>query len=150
MHKMTRVKDVLAVIIVSLLLIITITGILSLDFSYAYDFVNQYGQTVSIYGYGIYAFDSYFSAPIFIGTDICILFIVVPMFIYTYINYRREKDSASELKLLSVYAVIFYYAASISFGVTYNRLFLAYVAFVLIFLLWNDDAYEEAFFEPGN
>ena len=125
---MTKGRDILAVIIVVLLLIITITGILSLNFSYAYDFVNQYGQTVSIYGYGIYAFDSYFSAPIFIGTDICILFVVVPMFIYTYINYRKRNDSASELKLLSVYTVIFYYAASISFGVTYNRLFLAYVA----------------------
>ena len=125
---MTKRKDFLAVIIVLLLLVTTITGILSLDFSYAYDFVNQYGQTVSIYGYGIYAFDSYFAAPISIGTDICILFVVVPMFIYTYVNYRRGNDSTSELKLLSVYAVIFYYATSLSFGVTYNRLFLVYVA----------------------
>lgn len=125
---MTKGRDILAVIIMLLLLIITITGILSLDFSYAHDFINQYGQTVSIYGYGIYAFDSYFSAPIFIGTDICILFFVVPMFIYIYINYRRGNSFTSELKLISVYAVVFYYAASISFGITYNRLFLSYVA----------------------
>lgn len=125
---MTRRKDPLAVMTILLLMVTTIPGILSLDFSHSYDFINQYGQKVSIYGYGIYAFDSYFKAPIAIGTDICVLFVLVPLFIYTYIHYRRRDDPISELKLISVYAVALYYAASISFGVTYNQLFLAYVA----------------------
>ena len=35
--------------------ITTICGILSMNFEYAHDFVNQYGHTVKIFGYGIYA-----------------------------------------------------------------------------------------------
>lgn len=125
---MTKRRDIIAVIIILLMCVTTITGILSLDFSHAYDFENQYGQSISIYGYGIYAFDSYFKAPIFIGTDMCILFVLVPMFLYTYGKYRNGEDSVSELKLISVYAVILYYAVSLVFGVTYNRLFMVYVA----------------------
>jgi len=83
---------------------------------------------VKIYGYGLYAFDTYFQAPISIGTNICILLVVIPLFIWTYLNYIKKEDAISELKLTSVYAVALYYAASISFGLTYNRLFLVYVA----------------------
>lgn len=124
---MTRRKDLLAVITLLLLCVTAIPGILSIDFSHAYSFINQYGQSVSIYGYGIYAFDSYFKAPISIGTDFCILFILVPMFLCTYIKYRKSNNSLAELNLISVYSVALYYAASIAFGVTYNRLFIAYI-----------------------
>ncbi|EPR13494.1 hypothetical protein [Ruminiclostridium papyrosolvens] len=124
---MTKRKDLLAVVTLLLLCVTAIPGIMSIDFSHAISFLNQYGQSVSIYGYGIYAFDSYFKAPISIGTDFCILFVLVPMFLYTYIQYRKSNDSLAELKMISVYSVALYYAASIVFGVTYNRLFIAYV-----------------------
>ena len=124
---MKKRKDYIAIITIILLCVTTISGILSLNFSHAYDVVNQYGQTVSLYGYGIYAFDTYFKAPISIGTDFCILFVLVPMFLSTYMKYRTKNDAVSELKLISVYAVAFYYAASMAFGVTYNRLFLVYM-----------------------
>ena len=90
---MTKRKDFLAVVTLLLLCVTAIPGIMSIDFSHAYSFLNQYGQSVSIYGYGIYAFDSYFKAPISIGTDFCILFVLVPMFLYTYIQYRKSSDS---------------------------------------------------------
>ncbi len=125
---MTRRNDYLVIIIIVLLFITSITGILSLNFNSAYEFINQYGHKVEIYGYGIYAFDSYFQAPISIGTDLCILLVVIPMFLVTYLKYIKKGDVISELKLISVYAVAFYYAASIAFGITYNRLFLVYVA----------------------
>lgn len=125
---MRNKKGYLAVVTMVLILITSITGILSLNFNYGHDFINQYGHTVKIYGYGIYAFDSYFQAPISIGTDICILLMVVPMFLFTYINYVKKKDMISELKLISIYAVACYYGGSIAFGITYNQLFLVYVA----------------------
>jgi hypothetical protein len=56
------------------------------------------------------------------------LVILVPMFLYAYINYVKRNDKVSELKLISVYAVAFYYAASLAFGLTYNQLFLVYIA----------------------
>lgn len=124
---MKQRKDYLAVITIILLCITTISGIFSLDFSHSHNFINQYGQKVTLYGYGIYAFDTYFKAPISIGTDVCILFVLVPLFVLDYIKYRVKNDVVSELKLITVYAVSFYYAASMAFGVTYNRLFLIYL-----------------------
>ena len=121
-------QDWLAVATIILMIITSIAGILSINFSTSYNFINQYGHTVEMYGYGIYDFDTYFQAPISIGTDICILFVVVPLFIYTYVGFWKKRDKVSQLKLISIFAVAFYYAASISFGLTYNRLFLAYVA----------------------
>lgn len=119
--------DFFAIISMVCMCITTICGILSLNFSYAHDFVNQYGHTVKIFGYGIYANDSYFKAPISIGTDFCILFVLVPLFLHTYLQYRKKGNTVSEIKMISVYAVTFYYAASIAFGVTYNQIFLVYV-----------------------
>ncbi|MBP3889040.1 MAG: hypothetical protein J6F30_15570 [Cellulosilyticum sp.] len=124
---MIKRKDYLAILTIVFMMITSITGILSLDFTYSYEFINQYGHSVQMYGYGIYAFDTYFQAPISIGTDICILFVLVPVFIYSYVNYARKNDKVSELKLISVYAVALYYGASIAFGLTYNQLFLIYL-----------------------
>jgi hypothetical protein len=98
-----------------------------MDFTKGYDITNQYGTVVKIFGNGIYAHDSYFKAPILIGTDICVLLVVVPLFIYTYISNSRNNTIISRVKLTSMYAVTLYYAASISFGVTYNRLHLVYI-----------------------
>lgn len=125
---MIKRKDYLAIITMVLMVITSVAGILSIDFTKAHDFVNQYGHTVEIYGYGIYANDTYFQAPISIGTDFCTLFIGVPMFLYAYIKFVKNEGEIARLKLISIYAVAFYYAASLAFGLTYNRLFLVYVA----------------------
>lgn len=125
---MTKRRDYLAIITIILLIVTSVAGIFAINFKESYDFINQYGHTVQMYGYGIYAYDTYFQAPISIGTDICILFVVVPMFIYTYLNYVKNGDMISKLNLISIYAGAFYYAASLAFGLTYNRLFLIYVA----------------------
>lgn len=124
---MKKKTDIMAIVTILCMCVTTISGILSMNFDYAHDFVNQYGHTVKIFGYGIYANDSYFKAPISIGSDFCILFVLVPLFLYTYLQYRKKGDVISELKLISVYAVAFYYGASIAFGVTYNQIFLVYV-----------------------
>lgn len=121
-------KDYLAVATMILLAVCTIAGILSLNFEHFYDVVNQYGQTVEMYSYGSYAHDTYFQAPISIGSDICILLVLVPMFAYSYYRYRKGGSTIARLQLISVYGVAVYYAASIVLGLTYNRLFLVYVA----------------------
>ncbi len=125
---MTKRRDYLTLITIALMIMTSMSGILSIDFTRSYEIVNQYGHVVEMYGYGIYAFDTYFQAPISIGTDICILFVGIPMFIYAYIKERKKGDTVAKLRLISIYACTFYYAASISFGLTYNRLFLVYVA----------------------
>ena len=125
---MTKRKDYLAVLTMMLMIITSLVGILSFNFNHAYEFINQYGDPVTIYGYGIYSFDTCLQAATSIGTDLTILFILVPMFLYTYLLYRKSNDSITELKLISLYTVALYYAASIAFGLTYNQLFLIYLA----------------------
>lgn len=124
---MKHKKDYLAIITILCLCITSLCGIFSMNFQHGYDVVNQYGHTVKIFGYGIYAHDSYFKAPISIGTDFCIFFCVVPLFIYAYMKYRKYDTRLSELNLISLYAVSLYYGASIAFGVTYNQIFLIYI-----------------------
>lgn len=120
-------EKVLAIITMVCLCVSSLCGVLSANFYHAYNFVNQYGHDVEIYGYGIYGSDSFFKATIFIGTDFGIFFGLLPLFIYTFVKYLKKRDTVSEVKLVSVYAVSLYYGASLAFGVTYNQLFLVYI-----------------------
>lgn len=129
----TKRRDLFAIIVMILLCATSIMGILSFDHTHAYDVVNQYGHTVSLYGYGIYAHDTFFKATISTGTDVCILFVLVPLFLYTYWRYTQQKAGSrqgqvAELQLISVYAVALYYGASMAFGVVYNSFVLVYMA----------------------
>lgn len=65
------------IIIILLLLVNTICGVASFDTTNSYEIVNQYGDTVRMWGSGIYSHDSYFMAPIFIGSDFTILLFIV-------------------------------------------------------------------------
>ena len=124
---MEKKIDWVSILIILLLCITSICGILSLDCTKAHEVVNQYGDTVKLFGSGIYAGDSYFKAPVFIGTDFCILLVVVPLLIMTLIKASKDNSNVNKVKLMSVYAVVLYYAASIAFGVKYNRLHLIYI-----------------------
>ncbi|GCF94186.1 hypothetical protein NRIC_20770 [Enterococcus florum] len=54
--------------------ICSVAGLFAFNTDYAFHFVNQYGETIKMWGYGLYKHDSYFKAPIFIGTDCMMLF----------------------------------------------------------------------------
>ena len=70
---MTKRRDYLTLTTIVLLVVTSMAGILSIDFTKSYEIVNQYGHIVEMYWYGLYAYDTYFQAPISIGTDICVL-----------------------------------------------------------------------------
>ena len=105
-----------------------------MDFSNAYSYINQYGDEVKLFGSGIYKADSYFKAPIFIGTDLCVLFFGVPLFLISLIKDLRASTATTQLRLVSIEAVCLYYAVSLCLGVKYNRIFVLYVIlFSLLF-----------------
>jgi hypothetical protein len=66
--------------------------------------------------------------PIFRGTDFTILFVGIPMLIVSLIIDVKKNSKRTKLFLTSMIAIFLYYAASISFGVTYNVLHLLYIA----------------------
>jgi len=115
-------------IIIILGIITSAVGLLYTTGGEPFDFVNQYGDTVKIYGDGLYAADSYFRAPIFRGTDFTILCIAIPILIIALFLDVKKKTLKSRLLLMSVIALFTYYSASIAFGVSYNVLHLVYIA----------------------
>lgn len=121
LHLVTLLIIVLSIITSSIGLLYTTGG-------KAYAFVNQYGDTVKIYGDGLYAHDSYFMAPIFRGTDFTILFIAIPILISALILDIKRKGLKNRIFLMSVISLFTYNSASVAFGVTYNILDLIYIA----------------------
>ncbi|MCR4954466.1 MAG: hypothetical protein K6A43_10375 [Treponema sp.] len=122
------------IIIILLLIIVALCGILSLDFSNAWSYINQYGDEVKLFGSGIYKDDSYFKAPIFIGSDLCVLFFLVPLFVISLIKDLRASTDKTQLRLVSIEAISLYYVVSLCIGVKYNRIFVLYVIlFSLLF-----------------
>lgn len=144
---------ILSITAVILLVIITLCGVLSWDISKSFLTVNQYGETIKMWGSGIYARDSYFKAPIFIGSDMTVLLVSVPLTVIFLINDLRKHTKTSRLLLISILAWVLYYAVSLCFGVTYNVLFLAYTAlFMCSFFAFITGVYgvsKERFDVPG-
>ncbi len=86
MHKINKGITLLNTFVIISSLIVTICGICSFHNEHSYEIMNQYGQCIRIWGAGIYAHDSYFKAPIFIGSDFTVLVVVIPLLI---ISFRR-------------------------------------------------------------
>lgn len=126
--KKIQLSDALVIMIVLLLAISSIVGVCSFDTTKSYMALNQYGERIQMWGKGIYSHDSYFKAPIFIGTDVFILVLVIPMTIVALIKEIKSRTMKSKLLLMSINGISLYYAASIAFGVTYNGLLLIYIA----------------------
>lgn len=114
--------------IILLVLIVTVSGICSFNQTHAYEFVNQYGDNIKMWGAGIYAHDSYFKAPIFIGSDFTILIWMVPLAITTLIKVKKKPNIEYDIRGFGVLSLLFYYSASLAFGVSYNYLHLVYIA----------------------
>lgn len=93
-----------------------------------HDFVNQYGDTVKIYGYGLYSNDSYFKAPISRGTDFTVLFFAVPALVVALLLDIKKRSIKTKMFQMSVISIFAYYSASMALGVTYNILHLVYIA----------------------
>jgi len=124
----SKVFHVLVVLIIFLAMITSGLGLFYKTDGQPFNFVNQYGDTVKIYGNGIYKNDSYFMAPIFKGTDFTILFLAIPLLIIALIMDIKNSTVKTKLLLTSVIALFAYYSTSISFGVVYNVLHLIYTA----------------------
>lgn len=102
---------------------------------------NLFGQEIKIFGQGLYAHESFFKAPINLGTDAVSLFLAIPLFLASFLLGR--KNNYFKIIHLGISSYILYYAGSLAFGVAYNSLILVYISFFsfsvfyFIFLLKN-------------
>jgi hypothetical protein len=91
-------------------------------------FTTVHGESVRISGEGLYRFDTAFKAPILRGTDAVTLFLAIPLLIAAVFYFRRGSIRGG-LMLAGMLSYFLYNAASLAFGVAYNRLFLLYIAY---------------------
>lgn len=84
------------------------------------------GQTVAVYGTGLYRADSWLIGVGNRGTDAVTLFLEIPVLLVTLAAYRRESVGGTVV-LVGVLGWLLYYYASMSLYTAYNRLFGLYV-----------------------
>jgi len=123
-----KISKTLASIVAFLAIIVSSVGVFWNNGGEAFYVTSIYGDQVQMYGKGIYAYDTYFKAPIQIGTDIVTLFIAVPILIIA-IWLNKKELLRYKLLLLGVLSYFLYSSASLAFGVAYNRLFLVYLLY---------------------
>lgn len=92
-----------------------------------FPFTTLRGQTVQMYGQGLYYYDSYFKAPILRGTDAVALFVSLPLLALAFRHYRRGSWRGG-LMLVGALSFFLYYGASLAFSAAFNRLFPVYIA----------------------
>ena len=116
------------VLLIGLLVVITAgAGLFWRTDGSPYHFVTLYGETVEIYGQGVYKHDNIFSAGAIQGADAVALFVGLPLLAIASRLYKRGSLRGGFL-LTSVLAYYFYYAASLGLIVSYNNLYLVYLA----------------------
>lgn len=90
-------------------------------------FTNVYGQTVELYGRGLYRHDSLLAGAGFRGVDAVTLSLVIPLLLAAFLRARRGSQNA-QLVLLAALFYFLYNGASMTFSAMFNPLFLVYAA----------------------
>jgi hypothetical protein len=112
--------------IVGLALIASIVGLFSVGQAETFEFRTVRGETVELYGGGIYRYDSVFQAGANQGTDLLTLLVPVPLLVLTLLATRRGSLRARLLRL-GTFVYFLYLYASLALHTAYNGLFLVYV-----------------------
>lgn len=93
----------------------------------AFPFTTVYGDTVEIYGQGVYRHDSSFVAALFKGTDAVTLFAGIPLLLRGYWLYRRGSLRGG-IFLIGMLLYFLYLGVTYTFSAIFNSLFLVYTA----------------------
>ena len=86
---------------------------------------NIYGESVELFGDGIYKFNSIIKATGNKGTDIVMIFVAS---VFGLLTFNSKKSNRYKFWQAGLLAGLLYYSACLAFGVTFNSLFPVYVA----------------------
>jgi hypothetical protein len=92
-----------------------------------FSFTTLRGETVQMYGQGLYRYNSLFTGAGFKGQDVVTLVLGIPLLALSILLYRRNSLSGG-LLLMGMLGYFFYVYASMALGAAYNQLFLIYIA----------------------
>jgi hypothetical protein len=122
-----RTISLLVILITILSIFATSYAIVSSQGPGEYAYQSIFGETVSIYGKGLYSHDSVSVATQAIAQDYVTLFLGVPLLLLSFNMYRKGFLKGS-LLLTGTLGYFLYTYASYSFLSMYNSMFLTYVA----------------------
>lgn len=145
----------LCYLIVVLTMISALVGLFYTTGSGTFVVENIYGESIELYGDGIYTYNSVLKVGANKGTDLVMLVVAVFFGLLTSLTQRASIYRFWQVGALSG---LLYYSACLVFGVTFNRLFPVYVLlfssslFALVFLLSDlvrEDNVPEALIRKG-
>jgi hypothetical protein len=127
--KTSRAVVWLASLVAALALVASSAGLFWQGEGELYSFVTLRGETVEIYGRGLYRHDTFLKAHILRGTDAVTLFAGVPLLLVATMLYRRGSLQGG-LLLVGLLSYFLYNAALLALGTAYNDLALVYIAYL--------------------
>jgi hypothetical protein len=113
-------------VIVILSLLAASAGLAQSGGAGATDFLSLHGQTVRLFGQGLYRNDTVFFAATFKGLDVLTLVVLVPALIAAF-WWAWRGAWRGEIVLTGLLGVFLYNSASLAFSAAYNSMFLIYV-----------------------
>ena len=119
-----KATPLLCYLLVALTLVSTTVGLFYSTKGERFSVSNIYGETIELYGDGIYRYNSVLKAGGNKGTDLAMLFVALTL---AFLTARRSEDRRSRYIRGGLLAGLLYYSACLVFGVTFNGLFLVYV-----------------------
>ena len=125
--KAAKTVITLSILTAVLTLVRCVAGLFGQGGGSPFPFTTLHGQTIQMFGQGLYRYDPYFNGPILQGTDAVTLFVGVPLLLIGILLYRNG-SLRGKIFLTSLLAYFLYNSASFAFGVAYNNLFLVYLA----------------------
>lgn len=107
-----------------LAIFVAVVGVFYSNGGSRFEVENVYGEQIELYGDGIYAFDTVSRAGVSKGTDAVMIIVSVLFLVVTLLKNKIKNIKYIQLGLL---ITIMYYSSCLAFGITFNRLFPAYV-----------------------
>jgi len=130
--------DFLCVMIVILTLVSACSGVFYTTGGERFTVQNIYGESVELYGDGIYKYESVLAAGANKGTDLVMILVA---FVFAFFTVKRNKAAKYRFLHVGFLSALLYYSSYLVFGITFNRLFPVYLLLfsfslhALIFLL---------------
>lgn len=117
----------LSILIAALAALAALAGLFWHDAGSPFAFTTLRGETVQMYGQGLYRYETLRDGAGYRGADLFVLVVAIPLLMLGAQLYRRGSLRGG-LLLTGTLAYFLYNAASMTFGYAYNNLFLIYLA----------------------
>jgi len=125
--KVSKAVIWLSGVLIIFLAVYATLGLFSTGGQGAFQFTTLRGQTVDIFGNGIYRLDTTFNAAGFRGNDVVTIFLALPLMIISLLLYMGGSQRGGFL-LAGSLAYVLYNSFSLGTSAAYNPLFLLYTA----------------------